>query len=158
MKPLALNIAAIALLLTSASALATATVSYIDTDRMTDVPRNHGELESMEQIFSQHLARLSEKLPAGQVLKVEFLDIDLAGDVFPRVAVRDVRVMKGQADWPRMHFRYSIEQDGKVIASGERKLQNPSYQQSVNLFGQELYGYERQMLEDWFRKDLLHTR
>jgi hypothetical protein len=67
-------------------------------------------------------------------------------------------VMKGQADWPRMHFRYSIEQDRKVIASGERKLQNPSYQQSVNLFGQELYGYERQMLEDWFRKDLLHTR
>ena len=159
MKPLLIKTAAaLALAVVSAGACASAMVTYIDADKMTDVPRNRGELESMEQIFNEHLARLSDKLPAGQVLKVEFLDIDLAGDVFPRVALRDVRVMKGQADWPRMHLRYSIEQDGKVIASGERRLQDPSYQLSIGPNNQDLYGYEKQMLADWFRKDILHAR
>jgi len=159
MKPMLIQIAAaLALAAASASASASAMVTYIDADKMTDVPRNQSERESMEQIFNEHLAKLSEKLPPGQVLKVEFLDIDLAGDVFPRVAIRDVRVMKGQADWPRMHFRYSIEQDGKVIASGERRIQDPSYQLSTGPNNQELYGYEKKMLADWFRKDILHAR
>lgn len=148
--------AAIALLLASAAAAAaTAEVKYVNTDKMTDVPRHYKDLESMEYNFTQHLQQLSEQLPAGQVLKVEFLDIDLAGDVFPRVPVRDIRVTKGQADWPRIDLRYSIEQDGKVIHSGEAKLSDPNYQQSINRYQQDLYGYEKQMLETWFRKEIL---
>jgi hypothetical protein len=149
---------ALALMIVSGAAFATAQVTYIDTDKMTDVPRWRTDLESMEYIFNQHLNRLSEQLPAGQVLKVEFLDIDLAGDVFPRVAVRDIRILKGQADWPRMHFRYSIEQDGQVIRSGESKLSDPNYQMSINRYNQDLYGHEKQMLDDWFRKDVLQRR
>jgi len=149
---------ALALLIASGGAFATATVTYVDPDKMTDVPRFHTDLESMEYIFSEHLNRLSERLPAGQVLKVEFLDIDLAGDVFPRVAVRDIRVLKGKADWPRLHFRYSIEQNGQVIRSGESKLSDPNYQMSINRYNQDLYGHEKQMLDDWFRKDVLQRR
>jgi hypothetical protein len=159
MKTPALKVAvAITLLIASAAAAATAEVSYVNTDAMTDVPRHHKDLENMEYNFTQHLKQLSEQLPAGQVLKVEFLDIDLAGDVFPRVPVRDIRVTKGQADWPRIHLRYSIEQDGKVISSGEKKLADPSYQQSINMHQQDLYGYEKQMLDTWFRKEILPAR
>ena len=86
---------------------------------------------------------------------MEFLDIDLAGDVFPRVPVRDIRVTKGQADWPRIHVRYSIEQDGQVIRSVEQKLADPNYQLGVNMYQQDLYGYEKQMLDNWFRKEIL---
>jgi len=149
---------AAALAIASASAFATAKVTYTDTDKMSDVPRHHSDLENMKYVFNEHLNKLSEQLPAGQVLNIEFLDIDLAGEEVPRVAVRDIRVMKGQADWPRMHFRYSVEQDGKVIESGEKKIQNPAYQQSINMYDRDLYGYEKQMLDDWFRKDLLHKR
>jgi hypothetical protein len=157
MKTPALKTAAtIALLIASAAAAAaTAEVKYLNTDKMTDVPRHYKDLESMEYLFTQHLEQLSEQLPAGQVLKVEFLDIDLAGDVFPRVPVRDIRVTKGQADWPRIDLRYSIEQDGKVIRSGEAKLSDPNYQHGINRYQQDLYGYEKQMLESWFRKELL---
>ncbi|NVM79062.1 hypothetical protein FHW83_004899 [Duganella sp. SG902] len=147
--------AAIALAIASSNAAATANVSYVNTDAMTDVPRHYKDLESMEYVFTQHLSQLSERLPAGQVLKVEFLDIDLAGDVFPRVPVRDIRVTKGQADWPRMHLRYSIEQDGKVVRGGEAKLADPNYQLGVNMYQQDLYGYEKQMLDNWFRKEIL---
>lgn len=147
--------AAIIFTVASASAGAEANVSYLNTAEMTDVPRHPKDLESMEYTFTELLKQLSNRLPAGQVLKVEFLDIDLAGDVFPRVPVRDIRVTKGQADWPRIHLRYSIEQDGKVLRGGESKLADPNYQMGVNMYSQELYAYEKQMLDAWFRKEIL---
>ncbi|QBE64575.1 DUF3016 domain-containing protein [Pseudoduganella lutea] len=146
---------AVLLLAASGAASAGAKVSYVDTDKMTDVPRFSSDRESMEIHFREHLQRLAEKLPEGQQLNVEFLDIDLAGDQFPRVAVQDVRVLKGRADWPRMHFRYTIEQNGKVIKSGEPKLADPNYLMGTNRWDNEQYSHEKQMLEDWFRKELL---
>lgn len=150
--------AAIIFAAATASAAAEANVTYVKTAEMTDVPRHYKDLETMEYTFTEFLKQLSEKLPAGQVLKVEFLDIDLAGDVFPRVPVRDIRVTKGQADWPRIHLRYSIEQDGKIISSGEKKLADPNYQMSFNRYNQELYAYEKQMLDNWFRKEILPAK
>jgi hypothetical protein len=151
------------LLLIAASAAAAATtaaaantkVSYVDTAKMTDVPRYASDRESMEIHFREHLEQLAEKLPAGQKLKVEFVDIDLAGDQFPRVAIQDVRVLKGRADWPRLHLRWSVEQDGNVVSSGDSKLADPNYLMSVNRYSNEMYGYEKEMLDDWFRKDVL---
>lgn len=139
-------------------ASAAATVSFVHPEKMTDVPHFSSDLESMEMIFSEHIDELAAKLPAGQELKVEFLDIDLAGDVFPRVAVRDIRVMKGRADWPRMHLRYSIEQDGKVLRSGERELADPNYLMNSSTFRNEIYSHEKKLLDDWFRKEGLVTR
>ena len=140
------------------SAFATATVTYINPEKMTDVPRFSSDRESMEMIFRDHLNELSSQLPPGQTLKVEFLDIDLAGDVFPKVPVRDIRVMKGQADWPRMHLRYSIEQDGKVLRSGERELSDSNYLMHSRSYNQDLYGHDKQMLDDWFRKELMPNK
>jgi hypothetical protein len=150
--------AATLLLIASVSANATATVAFIAIDKMTDVPRDYHDRENMQFLFREHVQQLSEKLPAGQVLKVDFLDIDLAGDEFPRVSVRDVRVLKGQADWPRIQLRYSIERDGAVVASGEAKLSDPNYLMGLNRYGRDLYSHEKQMLDEWFRKDVLKQR
>lgn len=147
-----------ACLIASASALAAATVSFVQPENMTDVPRFASDLRSMETVFREHLDELASKLPAGQELKVEFLDIDLAGDVFPRVPVRDIRVMKGRADWPRMHLRYSLEQDGKVLRSGDLEVADQNYLMSSGLYGNELYGHEKKLLDDWFRKEVLAAR
>lgn len=150
-----MRMAGIAVLMAASGlAAAGAKVTYVDTEKMTDVPRFSNDRESMEIHFREHLERLAEKLPAGQQLNVEFLDIDLAGDQFPRVAIQDVRVLKGRADWPRMHFRYTLEQDGKVIKSGEPKLADPNYLMGTNRWDNEQYSHEKQMLEDWFRKDI----
>jgi hypothetical protein len=136
-------------------ASAAVTVTYAPPDKMTDVPRFSSDRESMEMVFREHLDGLAAKLPAGQQLKVDFLDIDLAGDVFPRVPVRDIRVMKGQADWPRMELRYTIEQNGQTLRSGTSKLSNSSYLTSINSYRNELYGHELQLLDDWFRKEVM---
>ena len=151
-----IRMAGVAMMLAASSmASAGAKVTYVDTEEMTDVPRFAVDRESMEIHFREHLQRLAEQLPAGQQLNVEFRDIDLAGDQFPRVAIQDVRVLKGRADWPRMDFHYSIEQDGKVIKSGDAKLADPNYLMSTNRYDNEMYSHEKQMLEDWFRKELL---
>jgi predicted transcriptional regulator len=142
----------------TATATATATVSFIAPEKMSDVPRFRSDLESMEMVFREHIEELASKLPAGQRLTVEFLDIDLAGDVFPRVAVRDIRVMKGMADWPRMHLRYSIEQDGAVLRSGDRELADPNYLMGSSTFRNEIYAHEKKLLDDWFKKDVLTPR
>ena len=143
----------IASLIIATGASAAATVSFINPEKMTDVPHFSSDLESMETVFREHLDELASRLPAGQELKVEFVDIDLAGDVFPRVAIRDIRVMKGRADWPRMHLRYSIGQDGKVLRSGDGEIADPNYLMGSSTYNNELYGHEKKLLDDWFRKE-----
>ena len=142
----------------SAQAATPAKVTFVNTEKMSDVPRWKGEREAMEMHLQEHFDLLAAKLPAGQTLKVEILDIDLAGEVFPRVPVRDIRVMKGRADYPVIKMRYSIEQDGKVVSSGERRLTDTNYQQGLNRYSQEIYAYEKQMLDDWFKKEIVAAR
>ena len=149
---------AAALLVASVSASAAATVTYANPDKMTDVPRFQVDREGMESDFQEHFNKLSAKLPAGQELKVEILDIDLAGDVFPRVAVQNIRVLRGRADWPRMHLRYSIEENGKVLRSGEEHLSDSNYQSGFNRYGTDIYKHEKQMIDDWFRKKIVAAR
>jgi hypothetical protein len=150
--------AAATFLMASASAFAAATVTFVELGKMADVPHDAHKRDDMQFAFRQHLNELSAKLPAGQALKVDFLDIDLAGEEFPRVALRDIRVLKGQADWPRMHLRYSIEQDGMVLASGDSKIADPGYLMGSNRYERDPYGHEKQMLDDWFRKEVLKQR
>jgi hypothetical protein len=64
-------------------------------------------------------------------------------------------VLKGRADWPRMHLRYTIEENGQVIKRGEPQLADPNYLMGSNQYNNEQYSHEKQMLEDWFRKEIL---
>lgn len=139
----------------SGLASAAATVTYADLDKMTDVPRFRVDRESMVYQLNEHFNHLAEKLPAGQELKVEVLDIDLAGDVFPRVPVQDIRVMKGRADWPRIELRYTIEQNGQVVKSGGGTVADMNYLMGYNSYRNEIYSHEKQMLDDWFKKEVL---
>ncbi len=86
------------------------------------------------------------------------MDIDLAGDVFPRVSVRDIRVMRGLGDRPSIHLRYTIEQDGKTVSSDERRLVDNGYLSMSNRYGNDLYAHEKHMLDRWFRYDLMVAR
>lgn len=142
----------------AAGASAAATVTYVNPDKMTDVPRNKVDRESMEAALLEHFNKLAAQLPAGQDLKVEILDIDLAGEVFPRVAVQNVRVFKDRNDRMQIHLRYRIEQDGKVVSSGERHLVDASYLMDSKRYSNELYAHEKQLLDDWFKKEVIAVR
>ena len=84
------------------------------------------------------------------------LDIDLAGRLIPSARLgRDLRILRGQADWPRIELRYSLEQAGQVIKSGEAQLSDMSYlNHTTRYFDSEPLRYEKQMIDDWFEKTI----
>ena len=150
MKP---TLLAAATLLASAAAWADVSVAYVKPDDYTDVPRNQIDRERVLKDFSAYFATLDKKLPAGQSLKIEVLDIDLAGRLYPRHMGDDIRIMNGGADWPRLQLRYTLSQDGQVLRSGEDQLSNMNYQMTLSRHNDsEPLRYEKQMIDDWFKK------
>ena len=129
-------------------------VTFVDPDNYTDLANQRSEMKSVMEALEAHFRRLGERyLAPDETLKVEVLDVDLAG--WPRWAGRtpnDVRVARGGADWPQMHFRYTLDSRSRP-QSGDEKLADPLYLNrgySIRS-SSEPYFYEKRMLEDWFR-------
>jgi hypothetical protein len=140
--------------LASGSALAGATVTYVEPDKFPDMPFSPIDRERVLQDLTSHFAELGKLLPAGQELKVEVTDLDLAGRIdFSRRGANEIRIMRGMADWPRMELRYSLEEGGKVLRSGDAKLSDMNYMDRARLAtANEPLRYEKQMVDDWFSK------
>lgn len=145
------------LALAAGAAPAGATITFTEPDKFADVPFSSVERQRVLDDLSRYIVKLASKLPANQQLTVEVLDIDLAGQVDPHIRGRDdLRVLRGGADWPQMRLRYSLEQDGKVLKSGEERLADMNYLNRAGYLGSETsLRYEKQMLESWFRTKLI---
>ncbi|MFP5390333.1 MAG: DUF3016 domain-containing protein [Gammaproteobacteria bacterium] len=142
-------------LLASAGAWAGTTVKFVDPEHFRDVPLSLVERERVLRDLQAHIEKLGARLPANQQLTVEVLDVDLAGITEPASTRPDVRIVRGGADWPQMHLRYRLEQDGKLIKSGDEQLSDMNYADHINRYtGEGSLRYEKQMLDDWFRKTL----
>jgi hypothetical protein len=141
-------------LLSAGGAAAAVTVSYIEPERFGEVPFATWEREEVLNELTAHFDRLGQDLPAGQDLKVEVLDLRLAGSL-RRGNAREIRVLTGGADWPRMHLRYAIESGGKVISSGESKLSDMTYMDRINRYADgDRLRYEKHMIDEWFKKTI----
>jgi hypothetical protein len=144
------------LALAANGAMAATTVNYVQPDKFSDIPFTPWERDDTLKQITDHFNKLGQSLPAGQDLRVDVLDIDLAGREIPGArAGRDIRIMKGMADWPRMKLRWAVEQNGQVVKSGESQVQDMDYQNHVNhYFDSEPLRYEKQMLDTWFEKNI----
>ena len=142
------------ILLAAGSATAGATVTFYKPEHFSDVPFASWERDRVLKDLSAHFDKLAAQLPPGQDLKVEVLDLDLAGRTWPGIwAVHDLRVMNGGADWPHIKLRYTISQGGQVLRTGEDELSNMSYLQRMNRYvSGDALRYEKQMLDDWFKE------
>lgn len=148
-------------LLSATSAFAAeVTVHYVQPDKYADMPFQPWEREDVMKQLTDHFNRLGKRLPADQSLSIDVLDIDLAGRIIPNVrGGRDIRVMKGEADWPHMRLRYSLQQGGNVLASGNADISDMAYMQHLNRYSDgDPLRYEKQMLDDWFEKTFLGKR
>jgi hypothetical protein len=142
--------------LMAASAGATTTVSYVAPDKFSDVPFVPWDREEALKDLTEHFTKLGNSLPPGQDLRIEVTDVDLAGRLIPSIRMgRDLRVMSGRADWPRIELRYAVEQDGQVLKSGEARLSDMNYlDHTTRYFDSEPLRYEKQMIDDWFAKTI----
>jgi len=103
--------------------------------------------------IDKHLRKLGERfLDPSASLQVEVLDVDLAGRFEPwRPNLHGVRIMDSLT-WPAIRLRYTLVREGRVEASGEDRIVDQMYlTRPRNWFASERLGFEKQMLDDWFR-------
>ena len=111
----------LALLAQYAWAATDLSVTFVNPEKYTDASyssmfANASDRADVQRDIEQHLQTLGERyLAPGDALKIDVLDIDLAGRVEPlrsRVG-NDVRVIRDIA-WPRMTVRYTLTRGGQT--------------------------------------------
>ena len=154
MKPFLKMLVASSLLLASAAASAAVTVNFVKPDDYPDMPFSPVDRDRVLKDIGDYFTRLGKDLPAGTDLRIDVLDLDLAGRIEPaRRGANDIRIMRGGADWPRMKLHFAVESGGKVVNSGEVQLQDMNYQFNSNrLSDSDPLRYEKKMIGDWFYK------
>jgi len=152
MKPSRIVLAAAALV-SSAAFAGTADVKFIDPDNMSDLATNRSEEADTMRAVTNHLQRLARKLPADQVLHVNVLDVDLAGNWHETRRGR-IRTVRNLADPPKFHLQYTLESQGRVLRQGDERITDLDYTNHV-LLGRTstpLY-YEKRVLDQWFERN-----
>lgn len=147
-----ISFAALAACAVGIQAAGTVQVSFVEPDKYADAGRSFDRPANLRTIEA-HLQSLGQRyLADGQVLNIEVLDVDLAGELRPsRRSGSDVRVVRGGADWPRMALRYTLEGSGPP-QRGEDRIADLSYQLRVSSYAnREPLRYEKRMLDDWFK-------
>lgn len=130
-------------------------LQFITPEKFSDIGFGSRDRERNLKSLADYLQRLATQLPEGQALKLEILDIDLAGELRLRGA-QDIRVLRGRADWPQMSLRYTLTQNGATLKSGDARLSDLGYMDHGRV-SDAAYGdlaYDKRMLQDWFRKTI----
>jgi hypothetical protein len=147
--------AAIALLTGMAQAAGTVQVKFIEPEKFTDIRDASRRLDDNLASLRQHLEQVAAPYVAdGQTMTIEVLDVDLAGRVEPARRPDDVRVLRGQADWPRIHLRYVLDAGGSTLRRGEAWVADMAYLERITPSNPGMgLAYERRMLDEWFRTE-----
>lgn len=131
-----------------------AVVTFSNPETFTDFPDMDSDRQELIRKMADHFIKQAARLPATQELKIEVLDVDLAGDVRPGFRFpRDIRVVRGRTDWPAMNIRFTLTENGRVIQSGEERLDDKAFlQRSNRYYPDDALRYEKKMVDDWMRK------
>jgi hypothetical protein len=137
-------------LLASAAYAGTAEVRFIDPGKFSDLGNYKWEESVNMDDLSRYVQKLAQRLPPDQVLHVDVLDVDLAGE--PR-DTRNGRIRVARdSSFPVIQLRYTLEANGRAVASGEERLTDLEYRhhlRQARASVTSLY-YEKRMLDDWF--------
>ncbi len=125
-------------------------VNWLHPEQYADAGRSVVDRDRALQALGEYMGRLGQRLPDGQTLKLDVLDLDLAGEIEPygRHGWNEVRILRGGADWPRMKIRYTLSADGRTLQSGQANLADMRYSMSTR---EEELGYEKHMIDKWFK-------
>jgi hypothetical protein len=143
-----------------AAAAGTVDVSFVNAGNYWDSGTSIWDQSDNLKMLATHLQKLGQHwLPPGQVLKVEVLQVDLAGTVRPLRGRNAVRVITGNADSPKMQVRYVLQAGGITLASGEEWVTDLDYTHGmVNPYHSESLYYEKRMLDKWFKKRFVDSQ
>lgn len=140
----------------TASAQAVVEVVFVHPELYTDAAPSRylvveRERDAALAELREHLRSLGAKyLKDGDRLRIEVLDVDLAGIVeLSRSGQRDVRVMR-EAGVPRIDVRYTFNREG-VGSSRQERITDPGYLNNASRCrATGPLCYEKLMLDAWF--------
>jgi hypothetical protein len=138
-------------------------VSFLpDSHRYSDPGRDPADAQRNENTLARYLQDLGARwLPDGQQLRIDVLDLDLAGSLRPprRAPIDEVRIARGGADVPRIVLRYSLTEGGRVLASGEETVTDLNYlRHGADIHDGEPLRNEKRMLAGWFKARLVERK
>src|SRR5438552_15751100 len=127
-------------------------VNFVNATAFSDTGVNTWDKQANLDTIAKHLQSLGQRYLGGdQVLKVDVLDVDLAGE--HRISRRrgnELRIARGGADWLRMTLSYSLEVNGAVLQSGSATIKDMDYMHHVAKYeSSDALRLEKQMLDDW---------
>jgi len=127
-------------------------VSFVRPEHYTDIGFGQIARQRNLKTLSEHMSEWGAALPASQRLEIQVLDVDLAGLERPVGREPFLRVLSGQADWPRMSLQWSLRDGQTLVASGKDRLSDMAYAHRLALGDRNrpLY-YELRMLDEWLR-------
>ncbi|MCU0969496.1 MAG: DUF3016 domain-containing protein [Rubrivivax sp.] len=150
--PIATMTIALALGASGGARAGTLDLSFVEPAAFADAGETAPDRERTQGVLGAHLQSLAARLPASQTLRLEVLDVDLAGRI-ERLAPRDVRVLDGGADWPRMHLRWTLVEAGRTVRQGDDRIDDMNYAQGLQRIGAtDAYYFEKRLLDRWFQE------
>ena len=142
--------------LASTAAAGTAVITFVAPEGYTDgggkTAFDTPTVADAQNAIGSHLTALAQsKLSPGQTLKIDVLDLDLAGRKQMAGGGRDVRIFDDISP-PRIKVRYALEEGGRVLLSAEETVSNPMYLNTVGRSNYRPLDRERIMLSRWFEE------
>lgn len=144
------------LALGAGSASAEVVVNYVQSERFTDLPKNQHERAQVLAELTRHFNKLGAELPAGQTLRIDVDDIDLAGRRLPTIGTREERIFNYATDWPRIELEYEVESNGQIVRSGKASLRDmTALGRTQRYFDGDPLRFEKPMLNEWFHMTVM---
>jgi hypothetical protein len=133
-------------------------VRYVEPARFSDAGRTAWDRDHTMAALSAHFDRLGARLPDGRTLRVEVLDVDLAGELLPSSG-GEVRVLRGGADVPRITLRWTLLEGDRMLRGGVDRLTDVGYLFDAGPRARDTeLPYEARMLERWFDDQIVPAR
>ena len=133
-------------------------VTYTSPETYSDVKVGAGPVKAQREMvlreLKKHLEKLGgETLPPDAALRIEVLDINLAGRDQPfNTDATDQRLLD-EVNWPSVKLRYTLERNGRMVSQAEEVVSDQDYLDHSALGGRsDPLRYEKRMLSTWFRE------
>ena len=140
----------------SASAGGQVEVAFVNPPAYADAGFSQSRRSANLKVLENHLTTLgSAQIASGQTLKIDVLDVVLAGTPSPGIGAGDVRIARGGADWPRITLRYSlVAANGQLLQSGNEVLTDLDYLRRTGAGAGNTSGplrFEKRLIADWLK-------
>jgi hypothetical protein len=128
-------------------------VHFVKPETFADIGRYGADRKQAMEVLERHFKALGQRLPEGRTLKIDVLDVNLAGELKYTRHATEVRVMRGGADWPQMTLRWDLSEGGRSVSSGEERIDDMAYLlHNARLPDIRAYAYDLRLIDEWFGK------